>query len=309
MSAVFLSVTIDCECDKGARWRSKRPLRFEGIHEGIGRRLAPVFRHFGAKPTYLLSPEIFRDPASVELLGRQQGSAELGTHLHGEYAEPDAADPTVTRDFQRDYPPEIELAKLTSLTELYRSAFGPRPRSFRAGRFGVGPASIGCLESLGYAVDSSVTPSVNWGISGSEGLSFLGSPTQPYHPSRSSPGVAGDSSLVEVPVTIRPHPWSRIPLVGRWFEPRWLRPTRSDASDLVRLAEEEVRAARTEDEARPVILNAMFHNVEIIPDASPYAETESEARAILSRLGALLEFAARESIRVVGLSDIAELFA
>jgi hypothetical protein len=312
MSAVFLSVTIDCECDKGAQWRTQRPLRFEGIQEGVGQRLAPLFRHHGAKPTYLLSPEVFRDPASVELLAKQRPSAELGTHLHGEYAEPCSSDPVVTLDFQRDYSPELELAKLTSLTELYRSAFGASPRSFRAGRFGIGPASIGCLESLGYSVDSSVTPRVSWERAGARGLSFQGAPTQPYHPSRACPGEPGESTLVEVPVTIRPHPWSRVPLLGRLFEPRWLRPTHGTSARLRTVAREEIRAARrqaTRGTRTPVVLNAMFHNVEVIADASPYARTESDAERILSRIGALLEFAARESIRVVGLSDIAELFA
>jgi hypothetical protein len=308
MPAVFLTVSIDCECDKGPRWRSKRPLRFDGIAEGVGERLQPLFRLFGAKPTYLLSPEVFGDPKSVEVMDHLGSSAELGTHLHGEYAEPGAFEPRVTRDFQRDYPPELELDKLRALTELFRSAFGRAPRAFRAGRFGVGSASIGCLESLGYTVDSSVTPGVSWERSGAKGLSFRFSPTQPYHPSRTSPGEPGESTLVEVPVTIRPHPWSGLPFVGSWLPARWLRPTRGATARLLAVAKEEIRSAETHGKDAPVVLNAMFHNVEVIADASPYAQTESQARAILGRVGALLAFAARESIRVVGLSDVAELF-
>ena len=38
------------------------------------------------------------------------------------------------------------------------STFGHAPASFRAGRFGIGPRSIGILDDLGYAVESSVTP-------------------------------------------------------------------------------------------------------------------------------------------------------
>jgi hypothetical protein len=57
-----------------------------------------------------------------------------------------------------------------------------------------------------------------------------------------------------------------------------------------------------------VVLNAMFHNVEVIAGASPYAATDEAARAILGRVEALLAFALREDIRVVGLSDLAEMF-
>jgi hypothetical protein len=307
MPRVFLAVTIDCECDKGAHWRSKRPLRFEGVREGVGRRLAPLFRAYRAKPTYLLSPEVLRDPASVELFAKQRGDAELGTHLHGEYADPGAFEPIVTRDFQRDYPPEVEAAKLASLTRSFETAFGRSPRSFRAGRFGLGDASMGLLESLGYLADSSVTPFVSWDRAGARGLSFRTAPTQPYRPSRSSPGEPGDSPILEVPVTIRPHPLSRIPWLGRVFEPRWLRPTSTRARTLVDVARQEIgEAARSR---KTVVLNAMFHNVEVIADASPYAATEREARSILDRVAALLAFATRESIRVIGMTDIAELFA
>ena len=50
-------------------------------------------------------------------------------------------------------------------------------------------------------------------------------------------------------------------------------------------------------------------DVEIIPGASPYAATEADAQGIVDRLNALLDFASKEKIAVVGLSDIPELVA
>src|SRR5579872_3688453 len=99
---VFLCVTVDCECDKGPAWRTRRPLSFEGVHEGIARRLHPMLRRHGVRPTYLLSPELLREPAVVERLASLDG-CELGTHLHGELAEPGAFEPDVTDAVQRDY--------------------------------------------------------------------------------------------------------------------------------------------------------------------------------------------------------------
>jgi hypothetical protein len=310
MPGVFLAVTIDFECDKGAGWRAQRPLAFEGVREGIGRRLAALFRANGAKPTYLVSPEVLRDPESVEILEAQaRGGAELGTHLHGEYAEPGAFEPDVTTAFQRDYTPEVEGHKLASLTEAFRGAFGGRPRSFRAGRFGVGPASLGFLESMGYVADSSVTPFVSWEGAGAQGLSYVGAPTQPYRPSRSSPGEPGESSILEVPVTIRPSRFAGVPLLGRASGPRWLRPSRMSGAAMIEVAREAIDAARHDAPRAPVVLNSMFHNVEVIPRASPYAATERAARMILGRVAELLAFARRESIAVIGLTDVAELFA
>jgi hypothetical protein len=306
---VFACISIDCECDKGVGWRSQAPLGFDGITDGIARRLAPLFAHHGAKPTYLVSPEVLRDDAAVEVLRAQRHAAELGTHLHGEYADPGAFEPEVTRMFQRDYPEDIERAKLTWLTRRFRSVFDHAPRSFRAGRFGVGVNTISVLESLDYEVESSVTPSQDWSSAGAPGLDFREAPSQPYRPSPTAPGVPGDSRLWEIPVTIRPGPWSRLPVIGRYTRGRWLRPTWGTAARLIDVARAEIRDALRRQPHCPVVLNAMFHNVEVIPGASPYARNETEAHAILARLTALLDFAAREGIRVVGLADIPELIA
>lgn len=309
MSRAYLCVTIDTECDKGEAWKVRRPLAFRGIHDGVARRLQPLFAHFGAKPTYLLSPEVMRDDASVALFRSLASGVELGTHLHGELAEPDAFEPEVTSVFQRDYAPDVERAKLTYTTDLFIRAFDHQPQSFRAGRFGVGPASIGILEDLGYAVESSVTPHMDWTSSGAPGLAFEDAPTQPYHPDARDPGREGDARILEVPVTIRRRLCNAIPFVGRHLEPAWLRPTRGTAEALVKVAADEIVDARRRAPGRPVILNAMFHNVEVVPSTSPYARTEAEAHGILARLGALLAFAQREGIATVGLGDVPEILA
>jgi hypothetical protein len=303
----FLCVSIDCECDKGPAWRTQRPLRFAGVHVGIAERLQPLFLHFGAKATYLLSPELLRDESCVERLASLEG-CELGTHLHGEMAEPEAFQPDVTNALQRDYPPEVERAKMTWLTDSFRAAFGRAPRSFRAGRFGIGASSLAILDDLGYAVESSVTPHVDWSAI-SPGLSFVGAPTQPYHPDPANPGSPGASRLLEVPVTIRPSVLSRVPLLGKHVEHRWLRPTRARGKALIALARETLRAERLSRPERPVILNAMFHNVEVVAGASPYAATDQAARRIVDRLGALLDFARRAEMPCVGLADVPGLLA
>ena len=307
MSRAYLCVSIDTECDKGPAWRVRRPLAFEGVTDGVVRRLHPLFERFGAKPTYLLSPEVIRDEACVETFRRIAPSCELGTHLHGELAEPGAHEPDVTADFQRDYPPDIERQKLTYLTDLFIRAFDHQPQSFRAGRFGIGPASIGILESLGYAVESSVTPHMDWTSSGAPGLAFLDAPTQPYRPDPTDPGRLGTAGLLEVPVTIRRRFLNSIPGIGGRVDPRWLRPTRGTEAGIVRVAEDEIAAARRAAPHRPVILNAMFHNVEVVPHLSPYATNEEDARGILDRVRALLAFAHREAISVVGLGDVPEI--
>jgi hypothetical protein len=304
---VFLCVSIDCECDKGPAWRTRRPLRFEGVHVGMGERLHPVFRRFGATPTYLLSPELLGDAACVERLASLEG-CELGTHLHGELAAPGAFEPAVTSALQRDYPPDVERAKLAWLTDAFRRAFGRVPKSFRAGRFGIGAATLGILEDLGYAVDSSVTPFVDWSDL-SPGLSFASAPTQPYHPDTLEPARTGASPVLEVPVTIRPAALARVPLIGKRLAARWLRPTKSSARELMAIARASIDAAHRARPGAAVVLNAMFHNVEVVAGASPYAADDAGARLIVDRLASLLDFARREGIACVGLGEVPGLFA
>ena len=308
MSRAYLCVSIDTECDKGPSWRTKRPMSFEGVHVGILERLQPLFALHGAKPTYLISPEVLRDDRSATELRSIDASCELGSHLHGEYAEPGAWDAEVTKDFQRDYEGDLENKKLVYLTDLFIRAFDYQPVSFRAGRFGIGRRTIGILEDLGYGVESSVTPHVDWSSSGAPGLSFAGAPSQPYRPDRGDPGRPGDAKLLEVPVTIRRRLANFLPGIGKRVEPLWLRPTWMNGDGLVRLAEDEIAHARRLAPGRPVVLNAMFHNTEIVPNASPYARNEPAAQAILGRLRALLAFAEREDIAVIGLGDVPEIF-
>jgi hypothetical protein len=164
------------------------------------------------------------------------------------------------------------------------------------------------LQDLGYAVDSSVTPHMDWARAGAAEVSFRRASTQPYWPVLNDPEIAAPQAgtLLEVPVTIRPSLLAWIPVIGHWVEPRWLRPTRGSVARLVEIAREEIADARSSN--RPVVLNCMFHNVELVPGASPYAKNESEADAILKRLAGLLAFAEREGIRSLGLSDVPELF-
>ena len=84
---------------------------FAGIHDGVRKRLHPLFLSMGAKPTYLLSPEIMRDEACVDVFRSIEHESELGTHLHGEYAEPDAFEPDVTSAFPARLPAGCRAAE------------------------------------------------------------------------------------------------------------------------------------------------------------------------------------------------------
>lgn len=306
----YLLITIDTEVDKDEHWRVSNPVTFRSVTEGIPRLLSPLFDRYGFKPTYMLSPEVIEDEECATVLKALDGCAELGAHLHCEFVEPER---TLTRAnmagctadaVQRQYPPSIEAAKLTNLVALFHRTFGYAPTSFRSGRYGMSGETLEILSGLGCKVDSSVTPGLRWDYK--EGtLDYRAWPTGPSW----VPTHAG--RILEVPLSIRPRSalaqqvrdWPELyrriarGIVGRSADYLWLRPSWTSARDLVHYAQ-------TSDET---FLNLMFHSMEVIPGASPYARTEKDVERILARLDALLAFCAENQIQPCGLSEVVDL--
>jgi len=264
-------LTIDVEVDAGPKWRTSNPATYEGVYRGIPL-LQRLCESYGVKPVYLISPAVLMDLRSVDLLrSLDRMTCELGTHLHGEYVQPMAkfAGPDFSgcdpQEMQCEYAKEIELRKLQNLTRTFSDLFGYLPTSFRAGRFGVRGWTVACLEQLGYTHDSSVTPFRKW----NNVADFSTATTlSPYHPSTENICVRGNSHVLEVPVSITP-------------ALEWLRPTPHKFSNF-----DQCRKIIDwyETHTTPTVLCSMFHNVELIPNTSPYCKTEQDCQELLHRV-------------------------
>ena len=320
---ISLAVTIDTECDKGPGWRVRQPLGFRNVLEGVPGRLQPIFERWGVKPTYLLSPEVLLHDGCVGLFRSLNDRVELGTHLHSEFVGPGMdLRATETISFQSDFPPEVEFEKLSSLTETFKDRMGYAPASFRAGRFGISTSTLGMLEELGYAVDSSVTPHMWWWRAKGKGVNFLGAPDQPYYPDPRDPRKPGDSRVLEVPLTLVNRFWDKWPpgllrridpisriqtvalnvLVRKRLRCSWLRPTFATAAEMLALTE----YMRGRVGADRLVLCMMFHSNEATAGMSPYHATAEEVDGFLARLSGYLEAVfSRFEVKPVGLSDLA----
>lgn len=308
MSDRLLAITIDTEVDKGPGWVIKQPPSFASVSSGISEILSPLFDRFGAIPTYLLSAEVMEDDGSVDVLRALGARAELGTHLHSEFVAPgrtlDRANMggALANEVQRALPLSQEAAKLDSLTQLFEERFGKRPRSFRAGRYGIRGETFGLLAERGYVVDSSVTPGLLWPYP--EGaLDFRHWRAGPTRVETESGG------LIELPVSIRPggraaHWVQRMPglsaraarlLLRDSARFLWLRPTWESADSLIDYV--------THAPERIFVL--MFHSMEVVPGASPYAASADECGRIVGALEGLLRHCADRGIACVGLTDAA----
>ena len=90
---------------------------------------------------------------------------EFAAHLHPWVNPPYADEDNVPEhdSYPGNLPPDIEKAKLATLTDKIASLTGYRPTTYLAGRYGIGKNSHQILKELGYKVDLSITPFTDYG--------------------------------------------------------------------------------------------------------------------------------------------------
>jgi hypothetical protein len=212
---------------------------------------------------------------------------------------------------QSSYTYEVERLKMVSLTALFANRFGYNPVSFRAGRFAVGPNTLKILDDLNYKVDSSVTPNIDW--NNKEGrANFINAPDQPYYPKQNDILTPNGNEILEVPVTIlksanskKWHAKALHNISRRIYPLQWLRPSYNTGNGMV-----EVMRRTTEIYAdkQDIALTMMFHSMEIMPGASPYAAKEEDCRRILDYIEQALTFANDSGFRFSTLGEMPRYF-
>jgi len=300
MTGAFI-ITIDTEMDN--EWAPGLPAgdsNLATLPDVHGR-----LRALGVRPTYLFSYGAIGSPSGkhfAEAVARSS-EGEIGAHLHPWETPPFSAD-EVSGGARHAFPSELEpavlRAKLAVLTEAIGSAIGRPPLSYRAGRWGIDGRGISLLEELGYQVDSSVSPLIDWrGADSRFGPCFRSVPRFPYFPDPSDVCRPGESTVLEVPVSIRLNrsagAWhslylglSRRHILLRGLskcgvlKPIWLRPTYSSSDQMLWLAR------RMLAEGAPV-LNMMFHSSELSIGTSPYVQSECELARTWVRIDRTIE--------------------
>ncbi|MFH0945975.1 MAG: polysaccharide deacetylase family protein [Planctomycetota bacterium] len=153
-----------------------------------------VFEPFGIVPTGVLTYPVVVHPDAGPLLRQaaQDGKMILGAHLHPWVTPPYEEAVNRHNSFPGNLPPELEAAKLKTLTDAMEDTFGERPRIYQAGRYGLGPNSARILEEQGYLVSMTVNPPFDYSAEGGPDFSRSGN----------HPCVFGERrKLLELPVT------------------------------------------------------------------------------------------------------------
>ncbi|OGH68566.1 MAG: hypothetical protein A3J66_03155 [Candidatus Magasanikbacteria bacterium RIFCSPHIGHO2_02_FULL_47_14] len=178
---------------------------------------------------------------------------------------------------------------------------GVNPTSYRAARFGADGDTWQSLQSLGYHVDSSVTPGIDWSYQG--GPNFRQYPVQPYFINKENTQRFSEP-LLEVPITIQGKRFAFAP--DRWLWYRWLRPTHMSAYEQRRLIDDTIRLYRSNDY---VVFCLMFHSMEIIPRATPYTRSEWSVAWYVRRLTKVLDGLALKGCSFVTLEELYQIYA
>jgi len=267
-------ITVDTEADN--QWKKPGTQTLKNLEYLPG--FQELCARHGFTPTYLVTYEVANNLsiASVLKTWHTTGVAEVGAHLH-----PWTTPPLSEEDYQgvQTFPHELATdvleQKLLALTEKITAMLGERPTSFRAGRWGLGEHMVPLLVRLGYTVDSSVTPYINWkGFKGKEngtgGPDFRGAPLKPYVVSAQDVRTVGSSGLLEVPMTI---------VRTGFFRKRWCRifpeTTFADLRQIYAVAKRK----------KLPYIQFMIHSSELMVGGSPYVKTLAQ----LSHLTVVLE--------------------
>jgi hypothetical protein len=268
-------------------------------------------RH-GMVPTYAIDYPVANDAGAVAILRgfAEAGRCEIGAHLHP-WVTPPAEGPIDDRhSFAGNLPPALERAKLAALTDRISDGFGRRPSLYKAGRYGIGPATAGILDALGYRIDASIVPYTDF--SDRHGPDF-----RRYSPTAFAVG----GTLIAMPLSVGftgalagSGPWLFPHLSGRrgqrlhlpgiaarlgLLQRLRLSPEGHSLGDMI----QQTRAAMRRGER---LFMMTYHSSSLLPGAAPYVRDEAGRDAFLARIDGYCRFF-RDDIagRTARLGDVA----
>ena len=242
-----------------------------------------VFSRHGIVPTYVVDYPVANSSEAVAVLKdfADRGECHIGTHLHPWVNPPHQEQVSAYNSYPGNLPADLERQKLAVLTAKLTEAFGQRPVTYKAGRYGVGPGTASILEELGYLIDLSVVPFTDFGGDGGPDFSCAGF----------APAWFGeDRKLLEIPLSVSFYGALRglgpalFPYVSSRFGMRVRLPgilARSGLLERIRLTPEGVdlaamiRLTRSLYEQGCRVFSFTYHSPSLVPDMTPYVRSET----------------------------------
>lgn len=156
-------------------------------------RVQSIFNEYGIRPCYVIDYPVASQAAGTSLLKQYHdaGQCEIGAHLHPWVNPPVLEEVTVSNMYPGNLPRELEQAKLLHLRNTITDVFGRAPTVYKAGRYGFGANTERILSELGFEIDISVCPPVDYRQDGGPD----------YRRYNAEPFWFGSPSKLEIPIT------------------------------------------------------------------------------------------------------------
>jgi hypothetical protein len=189
----MLVVVVDTEAEFDWRHGPRRAMGVASVK--CQSRAQRIFERYGVRPTFVLDYPVSSTREAYEFIRSlyHSGACEIGAHLHPWDNPPLVEQATDENSYPGNLPFELERAKLVQLTGSIEENVGGRPRIYKAGRYGVGPATAQILAELGYEIDVSVVPGTD--LSREFGPDFSRCGASPYW-------FGENPALLEIPLSV-----------------------------------------------------------------------------------------------------------
>lgn len=301
--------TIFVDTEEEFDWSA--PLRREACATTAIRALPDAHRRFadrGVPLTYLVDYPIATSPEAIAVLGAltDDGRSEIGTQLHPWVNPPFEMDIREYNGFAGNLPLHLEEAKLVALTDAIERNFGRRPRVYRAGRYGVGPATPALLDRMGYRIDSSMRAGYDYSAQGGPDFTRIGN-----HGFRFGPG----GRMIELPLTTvflglaRRRGAAMYRMLGKVPFGRALA-ARSGVLSRVALTPEDMPVGEAMEAVRVAVgegvrvLNLSFHSPSVEPGHTPYVRDARDLAAFHGWWDQVLALLDRLGVRAATVADL-----
>jgi len=123
-----------------------------------------LLEKYGLKPAYLVDYAVAsqRDGTAPLAEFLADGRCVVGAHLHPWITPPHDEVVCNRNSYPGNLPRALEREKIAVLTRAIEDNLGLRPRIYKAGRYGLGPHTFATLSELGYTVDMSALPGIDF---------------------------------------------------------------------------------------------------------------------------------------------------
>ncbi len=263
---------------------------------------------YGVVPIYLIDYPVACDPAVVDALGAavSAGRAEVGVQLHPWVSPPHDEEVSNHNSYSGNLAPALEAAKFANLHAAITRAFGKAPQIYRAGRYGIGPATAGILAENGIAIDTSVRARFDYSTGG--GPNFREHPVTPWW-------IDKAARLLELPLTTVF--WGMLRRQGPQIYPyMWRAPrmrgllARAGLLERIPLTPEGVSLDEAIkgidiaiDDGLPVLVFS-FHSPSLAPGYTPYVRDEADLARLYDWWRTVFDYLKKRNVRPACVADI-----